>query len=75
LNVKRARHFISVCDQARDACPFFPGGGVRIHRSFPDPAAVPGSEEEKHEAFRRVRDAIDEWIEERFSRRFGSQNF
>jgi arsenate reductase len=55
-------YVITVCDNAREACPIFPGSAKRIHRSFPDPAAVPA--EEQPEAFRRVRDQISTWVEE-----------
>jgi len=55
---------VTVCDRAREACPFFPGGGKRVHQSFPDPAAAAGTEEERLCAFRDVRDAIEAWIEE-----------
>lgn len=50
-------YVITVCDQARERCPYVPGG-EQIHWSFPDPSAVEGSEEERLEAFRQVRDAI-----------------
>ena len=33
-------YVITVCDNAREACPYFPGGGKRIHHSFEDPAAA-----------------------------------
>jgi len=45
-------YIITVCDRARESCPVFPGDPVRIHWSFPDPAEVEGSEEERYEAFR-----------------------
>lgn len=54
-------YVITVCDNARESCPFFPGAGERIHRSFPDPAAA-GIEEQAPE-FRRVRDEIGTWLE------------
>ncbi len=49
---------ITVCDAAKEVCPSFPHAGNRAHWSFPDPAEAEGSEEERLEAFRRVRDAI-----------------
>ena len=53
---------VTVCDNARETCPVFPGGGKRLHRSFEDPAAVEGGEEERRAAFRRVRDQIREYF-------------
>jgi arsenate reductase (thioredoxin) len=55
-------YVITVCDNARESCPIFPGTGQRLHRSFEDPAAVTGGEQ--LEAFRRVRDDIGEWLKE-----------
>lgn len=49
---------ITVCDSANEACPVFPGGTARLHWSFDDPSAATGSDEERLEVFRRVRDAI-----------------
>lgn len=54
---------VTVCDQARESCPVFPGAAQRIHWSFPDPSAVHGSESERLEAFRAVRDEMAERIE------------
>lgn len=52
-------YVITVCDNAAETCPVFPGKATRIHWSFPDPAAVEGSHAEKLDSFRRVRDAIE----------------
>lgn len=54
---------ITVCDDANDACPFFPGARQRLHWSFPDPSAVQGTKNERLDAFRTVRDAIRHRIE------------
>jgi len=51
------RHFdyvITVCDQANETCPVFPGDPQRIHWSFPDPSAVEGSDEARYQAFERT---------------------
>ncbi len=50
---------ITVCDDAAEACPIFPGEVVRLHWSFPDPAAVT-NDESKLVAFRTVRDGLIE---------------
>jgi arsenate reductase len=55
-------HVITVCDEANEACPFFPGASERLHWSFPDPSKAEGSEEERLEVFRRVRDDIEDRI-------------
>jgi arsenate reductase len=51
-------YVITVCDHAAEHCPVFPGKAQRIHWSFPDPAAVTGSDTERLQAFRNVRDAL-----------------
>ena len=51
-------YVITVCDHANERCPLFPGQTQRIHWSFEDPSAAPGSESERLAVFRRVRDAI-----------------
>ena len=57
-------YVITVCDDASEACPLFPGGGSRLHWSFEDPSRAEGSEEERLEVFRSVRDQIREHIEQ-----------
>ena len=49
---------ITVCDNAKESCPVFPGETKRLHWPFEDPAGVQGSEEERKAAFRKVRDQI-----------------
>lgn len=55
-------YVITVCDQARQVCPVFPGGGERLHWGYEDPAAVEGTEEERLRAFRRVLTQMSERI-------------
>jgi arsenate reductase (thioredoxin) len=57
-------HVITVCDDANEACPFFPGAANRLHWSFEDPSRAEGSEEDRLAIFRTVRDQIRERIEE-----------
>jgi arsenate reductase len=49
---------ITVCDEAQEACPYFPRAVEQIHWGFPDPSRVTGTEEERLAAFRHVRDLI-----------------
>jgi arsenate reductase len=56
---------VTVCDQAREQCPFFPGE-KQIHRTFPDPSSFSGTEEEILAKVRGVRDEIKEWIDKTF---------
>lgn len=57
-------YIITVCDHARETCPYFPGNARRIHNNFTDPAMAEGSEEEKIAVFRMVRDEIRTWLTE-----------
>ena len=53
---------LTVCDDAREVCPVFPGGTVHVHHAFEDPAAVEGPEDVRLAAFRRVRDDIRAYL-------------
>ena len=55
-------YVLTVCDNARENCPIFPGGAISIHHNFVDPAAASGSEEERLAVFREVRDHIREYL-------------
>ena len=59
-------YVVTVCDHARQTCPFFPGGKELLHKGFADPAAFEGNEDEKTAAFSRLRDEIRDWITEVF---------
>ncbi len=56
-------YLITVCGSADKNCPIFPGMGMRMHWGFEDPAAFQGSDDEKLEKFRQVRDQIAEKIQ------------
>ena len=55
-------HVITVCHDSESKCPVFPGITKRWHWPFPDPAAVRGTEAEKLEQVRVIRDMIREWL-------------
>jgi arsenate reductase len=60
-------YVITLCDQANESCPFFPGKTRRLHMGFDDPpklAAGCATEEEALQHYRRVRDEIKEFVEE-----------
>lgn len=58
-------YIITVCDNARETCPVFPGRAERIHHSFEDPPAPGAADpEETMAVFRRVRHEIRDWISE-----------
>ena len=55
-------YVITVCDNAKENCPYFPGGSSYMHWSFPDPDIFTGNEEERISEFRKVRDEIENKI-------------
>jgi arsenate reductase len=55
-------YVLTVCDNANESCPVFPGRAVRIHRNFDDPAALEAPGQERLALFRRVRDEIREYL-------------
>jgi len=55
-------YVITVCDNAKQTCPVFPGNYEKVHWDLEDPAIAQGAEEEKLEIFRKTRDKIKEFI-------------
>ena len=60
---------ITVCDNAKERCPFFPTKAKKFHQNFPDPAKATGTKEEILEQFRQVRQMIKS-----YSQQFVSDN-
>jgi arsenate reductase len=74
ISGQRSKHFdefadidlgcvVTVCDNAKEQCPVFPGRVRMVHQSFEDPYFATGSEEEVMATFRRVRDQIKAFVE------------
>ena len=57
---------ITLCDQAKETCPYFPRGNLHLHRGFPDPSGFKGNPEDVINGYRRIRDEIQNWIEKEF---------
>ena len=60
---------ITVCDNAKERCPYFPSSAKKFHYNFPDPAKSTGTEEKIMQHFREVRDMI-----KRYSKEFVTDN-
>ena len=61
-------YVVTVCDNAKERCPIFPGTWKFLHWSLEDPAAAEGTHEDKLAVFRRVRDQIMARIDAKFVR-------
>jgi arsenate reductase len=61
---QRFDYILTVCDNAKESCPIFPGRSARIHRSFDDPAGSRGPNEERLAEFRRIRDELRNYLAE-----------
>lgn len=59
---------ITVCDNAKEACPVFPGSATIVHHSFEDPAGFEGNEQDVLDGFRKVRDEIRVFCEDFLNR-------
>ena len=62
-------YVLTVCDNAKESCPIYPGHANRLHRNFEDPSNAEGTGEERLEVFRRVRDEMRDYL-----RRFPPSN-
>jgi arsenate reductase len=57
-------YVLTVCDNANENCPIFPGKTATIHRNFEDPAGIQGTDEERLAVFRRVRDQLRTYLKD-----------
>ena len=57
---------VTVCDSAREACPYLPARDRNVHHAFEDPSAVEGTDADRLAAFRRIRGEIADWIDAEF---------
>ena len=57
-------YVITVCDNAKERCPYFPTKAVKLHYNFPDPAKAAGTDDEINEQFRAVRSLIKDYCEQ-----------
>ncbi|MFQ6125481.1 MAG: arsenate reductase ArsC [Candidatus Heimdallarchaeota archaeon] len=67
---KEFDYVVTVCDHAKETCPFFPGGKKFLHQGFEDPSTCTGTEEEILTCFKRVRDEIRDWIKNTFESKY-----
>lgn len=57
-------YIITVCDNAKERCPYFPSKAYRFHKNFPDPAKAKGTEEEVNSEFAEVREMVKLYCKE-----------
>jgi arsenate reductase len=57
-------YVITVCDNAKENCPYFPTTAQRFHHNFPDPAKATGTADEVMDEFKRVRDMIKDYVKD-----------
>ncbi len=58
---------VTLCDTAKENCPFFPGAKQYDHKNFPDPSQFTGTEEEILNKIRGIREEIRKWIDQEFN--------
>ena len=62
-------YIATLCDTAKENCPFVPGGKKYIHQNFEDPSTLKGTEDEIIESVRRIRDDIKNWVDNTFGKK------
>ena len=65
---------ITVCDNAKERCPYFPTKAKKFHQNFPDPAKATGTQEEINTKFREVRELIKKYCKEFIEQNIPSNN-
>jgi arsenate reductase len=65
---------ITVCDNAKERCPYFPTNAKKFHQNFPDPAKATGTQEEVNNKFREVRELIKNYCKEFIEQNITSNN-
>ncbi len=65
---------ITVCDNAKERCPYFPTNAIKFHQNFPDPAKATGKDEEIKNKFRQVRNMIKDYCKEFITRNIKPNN-
>ena len=68
-------YVITVCDNAKESCPFFPTKAQKFHHNFPDPAKATGTNEEVLNQFRAVRDQVKAYAKEFVSKHINVDNY
>jgi len=66
FNNSNMDYAITLCDQAKESCPYYPGGIEHLHKGFSDPSELKGKTEDVINGYRRIRDEIQNWIEKEF---------
>ena len=57
-------YIITVCDNAKERCPYFPSNAIKFHYNFPDPAKATGTEAEINKSFASTRDLIKQYCDD-----------
>jgi arsenate reductase (thioredoxin) len=64
ISGQTSNNMITVCDHAKESCPYFPTQAIKMHHNFPDPAKAVGTDEEIMAEFRNTRDLVKVYMED-----------